>query len=237
MLTLDQIGRIERSYEEVAPRAPEFAHRFFAKLFTNHPEMRPMFPEDVGAAKQRMAEVLPLLARNLRSPAGLVDPERLAIRGGSAGGYVTLCALTFHDDFATGTSYFGVADIGALAEETHKFESRYLEVLLGDESALVERSPIIHLDAFNCPVIFFQGSEDKVVPPNQSQAMADALRRKGIPVAYLEFAGEGHGFRDAKNIIRTIESEYAFFCRVFGISPAEALPAITIDNQDSLDHK
>ena len=168
---------------------------------------------------------------------GQVDGERVAIRGGSAGGYTTLAALTSTHTFRAGASHYGIGDLSALARDTHKFESRYLEVLLGDESALVERSPINHLDAFNCPVIFFQGSEDKVVPPNQSQAMAEALRSKGIPVAYLEFAGEGHGFRDAKNIIRTIESEYAFFCRVFAIEPADQLPALDIDNQEALERK
>lgn len=167
----------------------------------------------------------------------LVDGERVAIKGGSAGGYTTLAALTTTHAFRAGASHYGIGDLTALARDTHKFESRYLDALLGDEAALVERSPINHLDAFNCPVIFFQGSDDRVVPPNQSQAMADALRNKGIPVAYLEFEGEGHGFRDAANIIRSVESEYAFFCRVFGIAPADDLPALNIDNQDSLDRK
>jgi len=168
---------------------------------------------------------------------GQVDGDRVAIRGGSAGGYTTLAALTTTHTFRAGASHYGIGDLAALARDTHKFESQYLNSLLGEEAALVERSPINHLDAFNCPVIFFQGSDDKVVPPNQSQAMAEALRAKGLPVAYLEFSGEGHGFRDAKNIIRTIESEYAFFCRVFGIEPADDLPELTIDNQDSLDAK
>jgi dipeptidyl aminopeptidase/acylaminoacyl peptidase len=145
--------------------------------------------------------------------------------------------LTTTHTFRAGASHYGIGDLTALARDTHKFESQYLNSLLGEEAALVERSPINHLDAFNCPVIFFQGSDDKVVPPNQSQAMAEALRAKGLPVAYLEFSGEGHGFRDAKNIIRTIESEYAFFCRVFSIEPADDLPELTIDNQDSLDAK
>ncbi len=168
---------------------------------------------------------------------GQVDGDRVAIRGGSAGGYTTLAALTSTHTFRAGASHYGIGDLTALARDTHKFESRYLDVLLGDESTLVERSPINHLDAFSCPVIFFQGSEDKVVPPNQSQAMAEALRGKGIPVAYLEFAGEGHGFRDARNIIRAIESEYAFFCRVFAIQPADDLPDLKIDNQESLDQQ
>lgn len=168
---------------------------------------------------------------------GRIDGERVAIRGGSAGGFTTLAALTTTHTFKAGASHYGIGDLTALARDTHKFESRYLDGLLGDESALIDRSPINHLDAFNCPVIFFQGSKDKVVPPNQSQAMADALRRKGIPVAYLEFPGEGHGFRDAKNIIRTIQSEYAFFSRVFAIEPAEDLPEVIIDNQDSLNRQ
>ena len=124
---------------------------------------------------------------------GEVDADRVAIRGGSAGGYTTLAALTTTHTFKAGASHYGIGDLTALAEDTHKFESRYLDGLLGDEAALIDRSPINHLDAFNCPVIFFQGSDDKVVPPNQSQAMAEALRRKAIPVAYLDFPGEGHG--------------------------------------------
>ncbi|MGD8417245.1 MAG: prolyl oligopeptidase family serine peptidase, partial [Pseudomonadales bacterium] len=100
--------------------------------------------------------------------------------------------------------------------------------------ALEERSPINHLDRFTCPVIFFQGSEDKVVPPNQSRLMADAVRAKGIPVAYMEFEGEGHGFRDSENIVRSVESEYGFFCRVFHITPADDLPDIPIDNAEHL---
>lgn len=165
---------------------------------------------------------------------GRIDPERVAIRGGSAGGYTTLAALTTTSTFKAGASHYGIGDLNALAADTHKFESRYLDGLLGDPSALADRSPIHHLERFSCPVIFFQGSDDRVVPPNQSQAMATALRNKGIPVAYLEFAGEGHGFRVADNIVRTIESEYGFFCRVFGIVPADDLPPIPIDNAEAL---
>jgi dipeptidyl aminopeptidase/acylaminoacyl peptidase len=152
-----------------------------------------------------------------------VDAERVAIRGGSAGGFTTLAALTSTDTFRAGASHYGIGDLRALAEDTHKFESRYLDGLLGDSQALDSRSPIHHIDALNCPVIFFQGSDDKVVPPNQSQAMVKALRDKGIPVAYLEFPHEGHGFRRADNIIRAMEAEYAFFCRVFAIVPADAI--------------
>jgi dipeptidyl aminopeptidase/acylaminoacyl peptidase len=163
-----------------------------------------------------------------------VDPDRVAIRGGSAGGYTTLAALTTSKCFHAGASHYGIGDLQALANDTHKFESRYLDGLLGDTDALIDRSPIHHLDRLHCPAIFFQGSDDKVVPPNQSQSMAEALGAKGIPVAYLEFPGEGHGFRQAENIIRAIESEYGFFCRVFGIVPAEELPDIPIDNAENL---
>lgn len=166
--------------------------------------------------------------------AGRVDAERIAIKGGSAGGYTTLAALTSTATFRAGASHYGIGDLTALAADTHKFESRYLDGLLGDESALIERSPIHHLERFNCPVIFFQGSDDRVVPPNQSQAMAQALRSRGIPVAYLEFPGEGHGFRDARNIIRTIQAEFAFFSKVFHITPADDLPELDIDNQERL---
>ncbi|MGE0623301.1 MAG: prolyl oligopeptidase family serine peptidase [Pseudomonadales bacterium] len=168
------------------------------------------------------------------SRSGKIDPERVAIRGGSAGGFTTLAALTRSDVFRAGASHYGIGDLAALARDTHKFESRYLDGLLGSEEAIHERSPIHHLDGFHCPVIFFQGSEDRVVPPNQSQAMAAALRDKGIPVAYLEFAGEGHGFRDAGNIVLSVESEYGFFCRVFAIDPADELPDIPIDNAGRL---
>ncbi len=169
------------------------------------------------------------LARSFR-----IDPDRVAIRGGSAGGFTTLAALTTSLCFKAGASHYGIGDLTALARDTHKFESRYLEGLLGKPEVLLARSPIQHLDRFRCPAIFFQGSEDKVVPPNQSQSMASALREKGIPVAYLEFPGEGHGFRQADNIVRAMESEYGFFCRVFGITPAERLPDIDIDNADNL---
>jgi dipeptidyl aminopeptidase/acylaminoacyl peptidase len=165
---------------------------------------------------------------------GRINPDQVAIRGGSAGGYTTLAALTTTDCFRVGASHYGIGDLSALAADTHKFESRYLDGLLGEHATLIERSPINHLDQFRCPVIFFQGSEDKVVPPNQSRAMAEALRSKGIPVAYLEFPGEGHGFRDAANIIRAVESEFGFFCRVFGIKAADDLPAIAIDNAENL---
>ena len=161
---------------------------------------------------------------------GLVDPARIAIRGGSAGGYTTLRALTTEDVFRAGASHYGIGDLSALADDTHKFESQYLFGLIGSREALVERSPIHHLDSFHCPVIFFQGAEDRIVPPNQAQSMVAALRRKGIPVACIEFPGEGHGFRKAANIARAIGSEYAFFCRVFDMPVDEDLPEVRIEN-------
>ena len=163
--------------------------------------------------------------------AGRVDSTRVAIRGGSAGGYTTLAALTLSDVFKAGASHYGIGDLVALDRDTHKFESRYLRTLVGDVEALRERSPINHVDRLNCPVIFFQGGEDRIVPPNQAETMRDALGRKGIPVAYLLFEGEGHGFRRAENIRRAIEAEYAFFARVFGID-ATGLVDVSIDNLD-----
>jgi dipeptidyl aminopeptidase/acylaminoacyl peptidase len=163
-----------------------------------------------------------------------VDGRRLAITGGSAGGYTTLCALTFHDLFGAGASHYGVSDLEALAKETHKFESRYLDRLVGSwpEAAAVyrARSPIRHVDRLSCPIIFFQGLEDRVVPPNQAELMVEALRRKGLPVAYLTFAGEQHGFRKAETIQTVLRAELAFYGRVFGFEPADGLPDLAIDN-------
>ncbi len=165
---------------------------------------------------------------------GKADAERLAIRGGSAGGYTTLCALTFRDTFKAGASHFGVSDLEALARDTHKFESRYLEGLIGPwpaESKLYqERSPIHHTDQLSCPVILFQGLEDEVVPPNQAEKMVAALREKGIPVAYVAFEGEQHGFRKAENIKTALEGELYFYGRVFGFTPAGELEAVLIEN-------
>lgn len=165
---------------------------------------------------------------------GVVDPARLAITGGSAGGYTTLCALTFADVFAAGASHYGIGDLEALARDTHKFESRYLDSLVGPWPEAQEtyraRSPIHHAGGLDCPVIFFQGSEDKIVPPNQAEAMVAALRDKGIPVAYILFDGEGHGFRQAANIKRALEAELAFYGRIFGFSPAGITGRLDIDN-------
>jgi dipeptidyl aminopeptidase/acylaminoacyl peptidase len=165
---------------------------------------------------------------------GLVDAARLAIRGGSAGGYTTLCALTFHDLFRAGASYYGVSDLESLARDTHKFEARYLDRLIGPyprrQDLYRNRSPIHHVDRLSCPVIFFQGLEDKVVPPDQTEKMVNALRTKGIPVAYVPLAGESHGFRRAENIRRALEAEFYFYSRIFGFTPADAIAPVTIEN-------
>ena len=167
--------------------------------------------------------------------AARVDGERLAIRGGSAGGYTALAALAFHPGvFRAGASYYGVSDIEVLARDTHKFEARYLDGLVGpypEMAALYrERSPIHAVDRIASPLILFQGLEDKVVPPNQSEMMADAVRRKGLPVAYLTFEGEQHGFRRAGTIVRSLEAELFFYGAVFGFEPADAIEPVRIDN-------
>ncbi|MEM8614747.1 MAG: S9 family peptidase [Cyanobacteria bacterium P01_H01_bin.105] len=163
---------------------------------------------------------------------GKADPEQLAIDGGSAGGYTTLGALTFRDVFKAGASYYGVSDMAALAMDTHKFESRYLDSLVGpypERKDLYEaRSPINFTDQLSCPVIFLQGDEDKIVPPNQAELMVDALREKTIPVAYLLFEGEQHGFRKADNIKRALDAEFYFYSRVFGFKPAEEIKPVEI---------
>ena len=161
---------------------------------------------------------------------GLADSRRVAIRGGSAGGFTTLCALTRSRVFSAGASHYGIGDLAALARDTHKFESRYLQRLIGAPENLQTRSPINHVDNLGCPVIFFQGTDDRVVPPNQARTMVAALNRKGLPVAYVEFAGEGHGFRQATNVERALASEYAFYCRVFAIATTEDLPELEISN-------
>ena len=165
---------------------------------------------------------------------GDVDGNRMAIRGGSAGGYTTLSALTFHDVFRAGASLYGVSDLEALTLDTHKFESRYLDTLVGPyperRDIYLERSPIHHVDRLSAPLILFQGLEDKVVPPNQSEMMRDALREKRIPVAYLPFEGEQHGFRRAENIKRTLDAELYFYSRVFGFDLADPVEPVEIEN-------
>ncbi|MGD0595095.1 MAG: prolyl oligopeptidase family serine peptidase [Acidimicrobiales bacterium] len=172
--------------------------------------------------------------------AGRADGDRLLIHGASAGGYTTLCALTFRDDFAAGASYFGVADAGALARDSHKFESRYCDGLIGPwpEAAEIyrQRSPIFHTDQLRTPLILFQGLEDKVVLPVQSEALAAALREKGVAFAYLAYEGEQHGFRKAENMKATLEAELYFYGRVLGFEPADDLPAIEIENAGALAH-
>ncbi len=163
---------------------------------------------------------------------GAADAERLAISGGSAGGYTTLCALTFGDTFRAGASHYGISDLEALARDTHKFESRYLDRLVGPlperRDRYLARSPLHHVERLDCPMIFFQGLEDRVVLPDQAEAMVAALRAKGVPVAYLPFEGEQHGFRRADNIARALEAELAFYGRVFGFTPADPIPEIPL---------
>ena len=165
---------------------------------------------------------------------GEVDGNRLAIRGGSAGGYTTLCALTFRDVFKAGASHYGISDLEALARDTHKFESRYLDSLIGPyperRDLYVERSPIHFTDRLNCPMILFQGLEDKVVPPNQAEKMVEAVRAKNLPVAYLTFEGEQHGFRKAENIKRVLEAELYFYSKVFNFELADPVEPVKIEN-------
>ena len=163
---------------------------------------------------------------------GLVDGDRLAIRGGSAGGYTTLAALAFHDVFKAGASHYGVGDLRALDADTHKFESQYTNDLLAPfperERLYLERSPLHAADRLSCPVIFFQGLDDKVVPPAQAEAMVAALQARGIPVAYLPFEGEGHGFRRKETVQRALEAELSFYAQVFGFEPGDEIERVTL---------
>ena len=169
---------------------------------------------------------------------GLVDPAKLAIAGGSAGGFTTLAALTFRDTFRAGASYYGVSDLEALATDTHKFEARYLDRLIGaypgQKQLYVDRSPIHAIARLACPVIFFQGLEDKVVPPNQAEMMVQALQQKGLPVAYVTYPEEQHGFRKAENIKRTLEGELYFYSQIFDFALPESIEPVEIFNQDCL---
>ena len=169
---------------------------------------------------------------------GLADPARIAIHGGSAGGFTVLAALSRSDVFKAGASFYGVADLAALARDTHKFESRYLDNLVGpypEAQAVYEaRSPLNHLDGFAAPLIIFQGADDPIVPPNQSRMIRDALRARGQPVAYMEFEGESHGFRRAETLIASKEAELYFYGRVFGFTPADPLPEVEIENLRAL---
>jgi dipeptidyl aminopeptidase/acylaminoacyl peptidase len=165
---------------------------------------------------------------------GEVDGNRLAIRGGSAGGYTTLCALTFRNTFKAGASHYGISDLEALVRDTHKFESRYLDGLIGPypqrRDLYVERSPIHFTDRLACPMILFQGLEDNVVPPNQAEKMVEAVRANGLPVAYLTFKGEQHGFRKAENIKRVLQAELYFYSKVFGFKLADPVEPVKIEN-------
>ena len=165
---------------------------------------------------------------------GEVNAERLTITGGSAGGYTTLCALTFRSTFRAGASHYGISDLEALARDTHKFESRYPDNLVGPyperQDVYQARSPIHFTHQLSCPLIIFQGAEDKIVPPNQAELMVAALREKGLPVAYVLFAGEQHGFRKAENIKRALDGELYFYSRIFGFPLAEAIEPVTIEN-------
>ena len=168
---------------------------------------------------------------------GDVDRERMAIAGGSAGGYTTLVALTDRDVFAAGISLFGVGDLETMARDTHKFESRYLDRLVGPypEAAETyrERSPVHYLDRISCPVLVMQGLDDRVVPPSQAETIVEALAAKGIPYAYLPFEGEGHGFRGAAAIRRSLEAELSFLGQVFGFEPADPLEPVELIGLDA----
>ena len=165
---------------------------------------------------------------------GEADENRLAIDGGSAGGYTTLAALTFKDVFKAGASHYGVSDLEALAKETHKFEARYLDGLVGPyperRDLYRERSPINHMEGLSCPLILFQGLEDQIVPPKQAEMMFDAVRAKGLPTAYIPFEGEQHGFRRAENIKRALEAELYFYSKIFGFDLADPVEPVDIVN-------
>jgi dipeptidyl aminopeptidase/acylaminoacyl peptidase len=183
--------------------------------------------EDVVAATQHLVR------------AGLGDGDRLVISGGSAGGFTVLCALTFHDLFAAGASYYGIGDLQKLADLTHKFEAGYIYALTGTEpgrtaEVFEARSPLAHAERLSRPVIFFQGLDDKVVPPGQSRDMVASLKERGVPCAYLEFEGEGHGFRRAETIVRALRSEYAFYARVLGLGVREDAAPVDIFNEERL---
>jgi len=165
---------------------------------------------------------------------GRAAAEARLIRGSSAGGFLALCVLAFYNEFAGGASYYGVADLEALARETHKFEARYLDQIVAPYPQEVQvyraRSPIHHAGQISCPLILFQGLEDRVVPPAQAEALVRALQAKGVPYAYLAFPGEGHGFRRAETIERCLQAELAFYGHILGFEPADDLPPVPIQN-------
>ena len=172
------------------------------------------------------------------SKKGLVDSSRVAIKGGSAGGYTTINALTFHDRFAVGATYYGIADLSVFIDDTHKFESKYLETLIGkypeEKEKYYERSAINFTDQLSCPMIIFQGTEDKIVPPSQAEIMAQGLRDKKIPFSLIMYEGEQHGFRQSKNIISSLESEIYFYSKVLGFKPFDKLKEVEIENSENL---
>lgn len=165
---------------------------------------------------------------------GRVNPDALAIRGGSAGGYLVLCALAFHDFFKAGASYYGVGDLEALARDTHKFESRYLDRLVGPypeaQTLYQARSPIHFVEQMSSAIILFQGGDDKVVPPNQAESIYQAVRAKGLPVAHVLYEAEGHGFKRAENIKHSLEAELYFYGKIFGLEPADKIEPLVIEN-------
>ena len=169
---------------------------------------------------------------------GLVDRARLIIKGGSAGGYTTINALTFRDDFAVGATYYGIADLSVFIEDTHKFESKYLESLIGpyseNKNLYYERSAINYTDQLSCPMIIFQGSEDKIVPPSQAEMLSNALKKKFIPYSYILFEGEQHGFRKSGNIIKSQEAELFFYGKMLGFTPSDRIAQIKIENSEFL---
>jgi dipeptidyl aminopeptidase/acylaminoacyl peptidase len=169
---------------------------------------------------------------------GEADGDRLLITGGSAGGYTTICALTFTDVFAAGASYFGIADLEQFGGgETHKFELEYEHTLIGPypEAAAVyhARSPIHFVDRISTPMLVLQGADDRIVPPSQAELIVEALRERGVPHAYLLFEGEGHGFRKSENIAASLEAELSFYAQVLGFEPAGAIPTLEIENLPS----
>jgi dipeptidyl aminopeptidase/acylaminoacyl peptidase len=163
---------------------------------------------------------------------GIVDGERLAIRGGSASGYTTLCAMTFSDAFSAGTSYYGIGDLETFAAQTHKFESRYLDRLIGPyperKDLYHDRSPLNYTERISCPVLILQGADDRIVPPAQAEQIVDALWERRLPHAYVLFPGEDHGFRSAANLIRSFETELSFYGQVFGFEPADPIEPIEV---------
>ena len=175
-----------------------------------------------------------IAAARFLASSGKVDAKHMAIHGGSAGGFTVLAALAQSDVFSAGGDFYGVSDLEALARDTHKFESRYLDNLVGPwpaaKAVYDARSPINHLEGFRAPLIIFQGADDPIVPPNQAHMILEALRSRQQPVAYIEYAGEGHGFRRAENIINAKQSELYFYGRVFGFKPADTLPEVRIEN-------